>query len=112
MDFDPAEKMAVVNILHSVILADGVVHPAEIHEMQHLMQHLDFDSSLIQQARNLDVEQCLFFLKKLPQAKKEYLAQLLENVAKADGYIHEKEKDLLLQAFSAAGIGKVVKKST
>jgi uncharacterized tellurite resistance protein B-like protein len=56
------------------------------------------------------MDQCLNFLQKLPPTKKDYLAQLLQDIARADGFIHDKEKELMLRVFASVGIGGAPKK--
>lgn len=106
--FSLAEKLAIVQSLDSVILADGAVHTGEISVMSDLMNRLDFDSNFIVQARNLPVDQGLLILKAMTQEKKKSLAAVLDEVANSDGHFHEKEMKLILGIFNATDIYKEI----
>jgi uncharacterized tellurite resistance protein B-like protein len=104
MKFDVSEKLAFVNVIDSLILADGKVHNGEINALSKLMQVIDFDSNFLIQARNINTTQSIVILEEMPQEKKEMLAQILEDVAISDGFKHEKEIDLMRHVFSSIGI--------
>jgi len=93
--FSIAEKLAVVQALDSVILADGTVHNGEINMMSRLMRELDFDSGFLVHARNLSLEQCSPVLDKMSKQKKLILADILDNMAKSDGFVHSKETEII-----------------
>lgn len=104
MGFNLAEKLAVVKMIDTVIIIDEVVHPQEITAFSKLMTTIDFDSNLIVNARNMETKQGLAILNDMTDAKKEALATILYDMAMADGFLHEKEKDLLFNTFSAIGV--------
>ena len=104
MKFSIAEKLAFVNVIDSVILADGKVHSGEINALSKLMQVLDFDSNFLVQARNLNTAQSIVILDNISQEKKQMLALILEDVAISDGFKHEKEVEVIGHVFSAIGI--------
>lgn len=95
ISFTLAEKMAVVNAVNAVILADGNIHNGEITALTQLMERLDFDSNFIMQARNIDSEQAIEILKSMPEIKKNSLKEILESTAISDGFKHTKESDLM-----------------
>ena len=103
--FTLAEKLAIVQAVDSVILADGTVHKGEITALHKLMNRLDFDSNFILQARNVDPENGRLILRDMPNDKKEALATILEEMALADGFVHEKEAALISKIFSFVRIG-------
>ena len=45
MEFDISEKLAIVHLIDSVIIADGKVHKGEINALSKLMPIIDFDSN-------------------------------------------------------------------
>ena len=49
MEFDISEKLAIVHLIDSVIVADGKVHEGEINALSKLMPIIDFDSNLMMQ---------------------------------------------------------------
>ncbi len=106
MKFDISEKLAMVNVIDSVIIADGEVHKGEIHALSKLMEVIDFDSNFLIQARTIDIEQSVVILKEMPQEKKDKLAQILEEVALSDGFIHDKENDVINHIKKSIGITK------
>ncbi|MEH6746164.1 MAG: TerB family tellurite resistance protein [Maribacter arcticus] len=106
MIFDISEKLAMVNVIDSVIVADGKVHKGEINALSLLMKIIDFDSNFLVQARTIDTEQSVKILKGMSQDKKNYLAQILKDVAISDGFIHEKEIDFMRHIFSEIRIIK------
>lgn len=106
MIFDISEKLAMVNVIDSLIVADGEVHKGEINELSKLMEIIDFDSNFLIQARTIDTEQSIFILKGMPQEKKDRLAKILEDVALSDGYFHDKENAVINHIYSSIGIVK------
>lgn len=104
MDFNLAEKLGIVNMIDSVIHADGVVHEGEVSYMVELMKLMDIDSNFILQARNIDRSQSLILLSNMTDNKKQALVSILEKVALSDGHKHEKEMDLLIKIFAIIGV--------
>ena len=101
--FSLAEKLAVVQSIHSVILADEIVHNGEIKALGILMNRLDFDSNFILQARNLPEDQNMKTLNNMSVEKKKYLSTILDEIAKSDGFIHDKEIKLIKDIFKTIG---------
>jgi uncharacterized tellurite resistance protein B-like protein len=110
MKFTLAEKLAIVHAVDAVMYADGIIHTGEIDALGLLMKHIDFDSNFIVQARNVATKQGLLILDGMPAGKKEALARILQDMAKADGFVHEKEVTLILSIFASIGIGHEFKK--
>ncbi|MEM9142667.1 MAG: TerB family tellurite resistance protein [Bacteroidota bacterium] len=104
--FTLAEKLAVVNVIYATIHADEVVHQGEITYLGKLMKTMDFDSNFILQARNMEMDQSMVLLRDMTFEKRRLLAEILENVALSDGFIHTKEKELLHTIFSSLGVLK------
>ena len=104
MKFNLAEKLAIVKMIDEVIYADDIVHDGEINAMGRLMKLLDFDSNFILQSRNISNSQSLLVLNDMSKKKKRALMLILEKVAVADGFKHEKEVQLLFKIFSFIGI--------
>lgn len=109
--FSLAEKLAIVQAVDSVILADGTVHKGEIEALTKLMKRIDFDSNFILQARNITPEQSNLVLRDMPDNKKKKLVLILEEIAISDGFVHKKEFALMSKIFSAMGISQKVKKA-
>ncbi|HAF76459.1 MAG TPA: hypothetical protein DCG42_03985 [Maribacter sp.] len=106
MEFDISEKLAIVHLIDSVIIADGKVHEGEINALSKLMPIIDFDSNFLIQARTIDIDQSVLILKEMTEDKKSKLVEILEEVAISDGYVHEKESDVIRHVFSEIGVSK------
>jgi len=102
--FSHPEKLAIVQILESLILVDGKVHSGELNVMSKLMNRIDFDSNFILQARNIPASEGLLILKKMIPEKKKFLAKILNEVANSDGHFHEKEMVLILDICKATDL--------
>lgn len=68
------------------------------------MHTFDFDSNFIQQANAMSSDQSEMILKGMFSEKKKILTNLLEDMAKSDGFVHEKEMTLIIDVCSAMGI--------
>lgn len=101
MEFNLAEKLAIVKMIYSMVYADGIVHSGEISEVSKLMKEIDFDSNQIQYAQNIEKEQSIAILQKMTNTKKKVLTKMLEDLAKSDGFVHQKETELLNSIFSS-----------
>ena len=106
--FSLAEKLAIVQAVDSVILADGMVHEGELSRLKALMYQIDFESNFILQARNLPPGQGLLILKAMDSTKKECLAVILDEVANSDGHFHKNEMKLILEICNATNTYKEV----
>jgi len=104
--FTIAEKLALVNAIDSVIVADELIHKAELDVMNQLMQRIDFDSNFIIQARIISDDQRLLIIKGMSADKKMALSKILDEVANADGFFHEKEMELILSICNAMGFAR------
>ena len=101
MKFELSEKLAIVNLVDSVIMADGEVHKGEINAFSELMEVIDFDSNFLLQARNLNTENSISILKVMSQEKKQRLVKILEDIALSDGVVHEKELEVIKHVISS-----------
>ncbi len=106
MEFTLAEKLAIVHAVDAVMYADGIIHNGEINALGLLMHHIDFDSNFIVQARNVAIEQGMLILAGMPEVKKVALAGILKDMAKADGFVHQKEVTLIFNILASIGIGQ------
>ncbi|MFD0796196.1 TerB family tellurite resistance protein [Maribacter chungangensis] len=95
MELNLAEKLAIIKMIYSMVHADGIVHSGEINEVGKLMKLIDFDSNQIQYAQNIEESQSVAILQKMTDDKKKGLTKILEDLAKSDGFVHEKEIELL-----------------
>lgn len=105
MKFDQKEKMAVIKMTYEVILADGTIHPAEIIALEKLKFEIGFNNDFMAAAQNMDIDEALVPLHNMSYVKKKVLAQILEDMAISDNFLHEKEMSLIIQTFKNIGIG-------
>lgn len=101
MTFEISEKLAIAKVIDSLIHADGVVHNGEINAFGKLMQVLDFDANFLIQARNLETEQSLAIVRNFSHEKKEMLEELMDQVSKSDGFVHQKEIEMIEHVLSS-----------
>jgi len=104
MEFNLAEKLAIVKAIDEVILSDGQIKESEIRIMNKLSYILDFHMDLIQDARKVDARECMSVLRALPKNKQHALWVLLAEAANADGSVTDEEQRLILGILEAAGI--------
>ncbi len=110
-DFNIVEKLAIVQTVDSLILADGIVHSLEINALRQLMKRIDFDSNFILQARTIEPDKGRAIMRNMPFEKKEALTEILDEIAIADGFVHEKETALISRIIKAIGHVKGVRKA-
>jgi uncharacterized tellurite resistance protein B-like protein len=104
MEFNLAEKLAIVKAVDEIILADGRIDKGEIAYLGQLMQVLDFDFDFVEQARKFNNRQAISVLQQMSEQKKQSLAIMLHEMANADGEIDDSEMNVLAAVFLAAGI--------
>lgn len=104
MEFNLAEKLAVVKAIDEVILADGHVKTGEVRIMHKLAAIMGFSMDLVQKAREIDARECMSILKAMPNNKKHALSVMLSEAANADGNVDERELRLIMGILEAAGI--------
>tara|TARA_R110002012_G_scaffold321191_3_gene547988 strand:+ start:39582 stop:39905 length:324 start_codon:yes stop_codon:yes gene_type:complete len=104
MEFNLAEKLAIVKAIDEVILADGYVSQSEIHLLRHLTKILKFESGLIEEARKTTGNEGMSILKAMPEHKKRTLVIMLQEMAKADGRVNDIEIELIQSIIEQIGI--------
>ena len=103
MNYNLAEKLAIIKAIEEVILADGQIENSELDFMSQLMQILRFDHSLIKQSRDISNKEYKSILKEMPSNKKHALAVLLKETGSADGNLNKKERKLITKILKKAG---------
>jgi len=104
MEFNLAEKLAIVKAIDRVILADDKVEKGEMIYLGQLMKLLDFDSDFVEEARKFNMQQANGILEPMSDAKKHSLAIMLHEMAYADGEMDKEEIKVLFAVFKNAGI--------
>lgn len=104
MEFSLAEKLAVIRAIEDVIVADGRVDNREIGFMKQLSYFLNFEMSLIGEARKLSREEGMLILSGMAANKKQSLGLILKEMAGADGRVKDNELSVIYGIFADAGI--------
>jgi len=104
MQYNLAEKLAIIKAIDKVARADGKIEKGEVKLMTRLMGVLKFDHDLLKEAREIKGKEGLKILSEMSNSKKHALSVLLEEMAGADGKVHKKEIKSILKIFSKAGI--------
>lgn len=104
MEYNLAEKLAIIKAIDEVIMADGKVKPGEVTIMTKLAGIMRFDMGMLQEARRIDARECMSILKTMPPNKKHALNIMLTEAANADGRVDEKELRLIKGILETAGI--------
>lgn len=104
MEFSLAEKLAVIRAIEDVIVADGRVDNREIGFMKQLSYFLNFEMSLIGEARKLSREEGMLILNGMAANKKQSLGLILKEMAGADGRVNDNELSVIYGIFADAGI--------
>jgi len=106
MEFNLAEKLALVKAVDEVIYVDGKVDTEEMDFMTQLMDTLKFDRMLVEEARKITAKECLSILKGMTSDKKQALSVLLNEMANADGELNKDEYRLIFNIMHEVGIGQ------
>lgn len=104
MDFTLSEKLAIIKMIDSVIIADDVIRHGETNFLNQLIRSIGFETNFLFHAKNLDYQEGILMLKEMSRDKKSMLREILHSVSKADGFIHKKETDLIAHIFSSIEI--------
>jgi len=106
MEFNLAEKLALVKAVDEVIYVDGKVDTEEMDFMTQLMDTLKFDRMLVEEARKITAKECLSILKGMTYEKKQMLSELLNEMANVDGEFNKDEYRLVFNILHEVGIGQ------
>ena len=104
MQFSLAEKLAIINVIEDVILADGKVDSRELGFMKQLSFFLNFDMTTVEESRKLNREEALLILKGMARNKKQSLSLILKEMAASDGKVNDSELEIIYGIFDDIGI--------
>jgi len=96
MHFDQIEKMAVVKAIAETIDLDNQYKVGELMYLDELMNSLDFDAKYMEKAKQLSSQEAVPALQGMTKEKKEALIIMIDEMSEADGFVHQKEKDFLV----------------
>ena len=89
MNFDQAEKMAIVKVIAETIVLDGQYKVGELMYLDELMKTLDFDALYMEKAKQLSSEDTVAVLQNMTREKKETLIIMIDKMTESDGDVHE-----------------------
>ena len=103
MNFDHAEKMAVVKAIAETIVLDDHYKIGELVYLDELMNTLDFDIQFMEKAKELSSEKTVQVLQSMTKEKKEALIIIIDKMTESDGAVHEKENEFLVNLIQMLG---------
>lgn len=95
--FTTIEKFAIVTILSQIMKADGIIHPKEEEYMDKVYMELGIMISDMEDITNMDAIQAKSIINAMQVEKKQFAQSLFVSMAKADGYIHPLETEIIDQ---------------
>ena len=96
MQFDQDEKIAVVKAIAETIDLDEKYMVGELMYLDELMETLDFDAKFMEKAKQLSSRETVRILQNMSMEKKRSLIVMIDKMTKADGSVHKKEKDFIV----------------
>jgi uncharacterized tellurite resistance protein B-like protein len=100
MTFDQDEKLAVVKAIAETIELDKKYKVGELMYLDELMETLDFDMQFVEEARALSSIKAVSILRSMSDEKKKALIIIIDKMTEADGVVHKKETDFVVNLVS------------
>ena len=100
MNFDQDEKLAVVKAIAETIELDRKYKVGELMYLDELMKTLDFDMQFVEEARELSSLKAVSTLRSMSEEKKKALIIMIDKRTEADGTVHKKETDFVVNLVS------------
>lgn len=94
------EKLAIVQALDAIALADGVVKSSETQFMGVVLSNFDLGISDLIDAKKMDISVAAITIRTMSKEKKDFFKGLLANMALADGDLHIEEHKILSLLFA------------
>lgn len=98
-NFTKIEKYAIVNILSNIMKADGIIHPKEEDFMNRIYRNFAITTSELEYISSLDDIQANLIVRRMTDEKKAQAMPLFVGMAKADGFLHPKEMEIINRIF-------------
>lgn len=96
-NFTKIEKYAIINVLSNIMNADGIIHPKEEKFMNQVYDNFSITISEIENIANIDDIQAYHIVRRMPDVKKPKAKSIFMGMAKADGFLHPKEIEIIKQ---------------
>ena len=103
MNFNQAEKMAIVKTIAETIVLDDHYKVGELMYLDELMNMLNFDVQFMERAKQLSSQKTVEVLQNMTKEKKEALVIMIDKMTESDGDVHQKEKDFLVNLIRILG---------
>ena len=103
LNFDQAEKMAIVKTIAETIVLDDHYKVGELMYLDELMNMLNFDVQFMERAKQLSSQKTVEVLQNMTKEKKEALVIMIDKMTESDGDVHQKEKDFLVNLIRILG---------
>ncbi len=100
MNFDQDEKLAVVKAIAETIELDKKYKVGELMYLDELMNTLDFDMQFVEEAKALDSLKAVSTLRSMSEEKKKALIIMIDKMTEADGSVHKKETEFVVNLIS------------
>lgn len=94
------EKLAIVQALDAVLMADGVAKSTETQFMGTVLSNFSLDISDLIEAKNMDITNAAKIIRAMSKEKKDFFKGLLASMALADGDLHIEEHKILSLLFA------------
>lgn len=113
MEFTMSEKLAIAKSVGELIASDGKIDLQEILYLQQLKEAVWFDDKIIEQARDMDIDDTIIILREMTDKKKLILRRIVEEMINADWEAADEEIEvwnfiLMAAGFSAWNNGSLV----
>lgn len=97
--FTEIEKYAIVNLLTSIMRADGIIHPNEEKYMNSVYKDFGITVKKLEDISDIDDTQTNHIIKNMSSENKTKAHLLCKGMAEADGFIHPKEMEIINKLF-------------
>lgn len=99
INFTTIEKYAILNVLSHIMKADGIINPREEEFMDQVYRDFDITIHNLEDISNIDDIQTKHIVSGMADEKKALARTLFIAMAKADGFIHPKEIEIIDHIF-------------
>ncbi|QFQ12183.1 TerB family tellurite resistance protein [Pseudoprevotella muciniphila] len=98
-NFTTIEKYAIIKVLSHIMKADGVIHPKEEEYMDKTYRDFCITINDLEDISNIDDIQTKLVISGMSDENKNKAQALFVGMAKADGFLHPKETEIINQFF-------------
>lgn len=99
-NFTTVEKYAILHILSSIMKADGIINPKEEEYMNQVYRAFSTTIQDLEEISDFDDILAKHIIKRMRNENKKLARTIFTDMAKADGFIHPKEIEVIDQMFA------------